>query len=156
MAATEGLTKIKNNLSNTDVNKSCKRERANTNWKVYKLTSVTTFAASLRKTAMGRKDNGLPEPQLKNHSFRCSTFGENTWKAYIDNSCLFRALTLHLHWNEELEEEISKLVKLLFGENSGTEPANFRGVCIEYIAAVEDIVQAQIFFRFWHCSWLYD
>ena len=72
--------------------------------------------------------------------------GENTRKLYIDKLCPFRALALHLHGNERLEEETTKLFKFFLEKTSRTDPANFRGVCREDIAAVEDNNQAEIFF----------
>ena len=47
-------------------------------------------------------------PFLKNHDVNCPTFEKNTTQPYIDNFCSFRALALHLHGNDKLEEESSK------------------------------------------------
>ena len=94
---------------------------------------------------MGCKDTVLPEPLLKNISIKCLTFEENNRKPYNDNLYLFRALALHLHGIERLEEETSKLFNIFLEKTSGTEPANFRGVCMEDTAAVEGFVQADIF-----------
>ena len=69
---------------------------------------------------------------------------ENTRKPYSDNLCLFRALALHLHGKERLGEETSKMFSVFIEKTSGTDPANFRSVCLEDIAAVEDFVQAEI------------
>ena len=92
----EDLTKIKNLLSNTNFIESCTRQRANTVLKFYKLTNVTLFAALLQEVLMGRIDTVLPDPLLKNHSFKCFTFEESTRKLYNDHSCLYRALALYL------------------------------------------------------------
>ena len=91
------------------------------------------------------KDTVLPDPVFKNRSLKCLTSEENIRKPYKDNLCLLRTLALHLHRNERLEEETSKLFNLVFEKTGGTHPANFPGVCMENIAAVEDIVQADIF-----------
>ena len=61
---------------------------------------------------MGCKDAVLPETLLKNHTVNCLTFEKYTRKPYTDNLCLFRALALHLHGNDRLEEETSKLFNL--------------------------------------------
>ena len=94
---------------------------------------------------MGCKDTVLPNPLFTNHSVKCLTFEENTRKPYNDNLCLFRALVLHLQGNQRLEEETSKLFDLFIEKTSGTDPTNFQGYCMEYIAAVEDIAQEDIF-----------
>ena len=52
---------------------------------------------------------------------------------------------MHLHGNERLESETSELFNLFLEKTGGTGPANFRGVCMEDIAIVEDIIQADIF-----------
>ena len=57
---------------------------------------------------MGCKDAVLPESLFRNPSTICFTYEQNTKKTFKDNLCLFRALALHLHGNEELEEETSK------------------------------------------------
>ena len=57
---------------------------------------------------MGGKDAVLPESLLKNHTVIFLTYEQNTKKPYKDNLCLFRALALHLHGKERLEEEIKK------------------------------------------------
>ena len=105
----DDLAKLKNIVNQTDVIESCTRERMNTKWKFYKLTNLTVFAALLKDIPMGCRDAVLPDPLLKNHSVNCLTFEQNTRQPYNDNLCLFRALALHLHGNEKLEEETCKL-----------------------------------------------
>ena len=84
---------------------------------------------------MGCKQISLPDPLLKNQSVKCLTFEENTRKPYNDNSCLFRALAMPLHGIERLEEETSKCFYVFSIETGSTDPANFRGVFTEDIAA---------------------
>ena len=76
----------------------CTRERANTKWKFYKLTSLTIFAALLKDIPMGCKDTVLPEPLLRNCNVNCLTFERNSSQPYKDNLCLFRAVALHFFW----------------------------------------------------------
>ena len=94
---------------------------------------------------MGCEDSVVPEPLLKSHSFKCLTFEENNRKPYNDNLCLFTALALHFHGNERLEEKTYKIFNPILKKTSGADPASFRDVCMEDIAAVEDFVQADIF-----------
>ena len=61
------------------------------------------------------------------------------------NLCLFRALALHLHGNERLDSETLNLFNLFLEKSGGTDLADFRGVRIEDIAIVEDIVPADTF-----------
>ena len=81
----------------------------NTKWRSYKLTNLTVFAALLKDVPMGCKNAVLPEPLLKNHTINCLTYEENTRQPYNDNLSLFRAIALHLHGTQRLEEETSKI-----------------------------------------------
>ena len=94
---------------------------------------------------MGCKDAVLPESLLKNHTVNCLTYEQNTKKPYKDNLCLFRALALHLHGNERLEEETSKLFNLILINSTNPDPSKFQGVCMDDIPSVEDIVGINIF-----------
>ena len=70
-----------------------------------------------------------------------SSFEESTRKPSNDKFCLFIALALHhLHGHDRLEKETSKLFNLILETTGGTDRANFRSICVEDIAAVEDIV----------------
>ena len=105
VSSKEDLAKLKEILKKTDVIESCTKERSNTKWRFFKITNLTIFAAPLRNIPMGCKDAVLPESLLRNPSIYCLTFERNTRQSYKDNLCLFRALALHLHGNERLEEE---------------------------------------------------
>ena len=70
---------------------------------------------------------------------------KNTRKPYNDNLCLFRALALHLHGNESLEEETSKLINLFLVNSTNPDPSKFQGVCMDDIPSLEDIVSINIF-----------
>ena len=146
VATTEHLTKVKSLLSNTGIIELCARNEPTQNGNL-QADNCYIFAALLKDVPVGCKDTVLPDPLLKTSSVKCLIFEENTRKPYNDNLCLFRAFALHFHGNERLEEETSKLAVLLFATTGGTDPANFRGVCMEDkdIAAVEDIVQAGFF-----------
>ena len=56
---------------------------------------------------MGSKNAVLPEPLFGNGTINCLTYGENPRQPYNDNLCIFRALALHLHGTQRLEEETS-------------------------------------------------
>ena len=112
------ITNLKDRMPKMDIVGICNRERSNTKWKFYKLTNSTIFASLLKDVPMGCKDTVLPEPLLKNHIVNCLTFERNTRQPYNDNVSLFRALALHFHANEKLEEETSKTFNL-FLNNCG-------------------------------------
>ena len=141
----DDLTKLKNIVNQTDVIESCTRERMSTKWKIYKLTNLTVFAALLKDIPLGCRDAVLSDPLLKNHSVNCLTFEQNTRQPYNDNLCLFRALALHPHGNEKLEEETCKLFNLYLEKRGGIEPATFQGVFVDDIPLVEDLIQVNIF-----------
>ena len=142
VATTEDLSKIKNLLSNTDFIESCTRQRADRKWRFYKLTKLK---AKLKEFNVGCKDTVVPDPILKNHSVKSLIYEEDTRKPYNDNICFLRGLALHSFEIERLQEETSKLLGIFMEETCRIENANFRGVCMDDIAAVEDSVQADIF-----------
>ena len=141
----DDMAKLKQILKKTDVIGTCTKERSNTKWRFFKLTNLTIFAALLKDIPMGCKDEVLPEPLHRNHSIYCFTYERNTRQPYKDNLCLFRALALHLHGNERLEEETSKLFSLFLVNSTNPDPSKFQGVCMDDIASVEDVVTLNIF-----------
>ena len=141
----DDMTKLKEILKKTDVIESCTKERSNTKWRFFKSTNLTIFAALLRDIPMGCEDAVLLESLLRNPSIYCVTFERNTRQPNKDNLCLFRALALHLHGNERLEEETSKLFILFLVNSTNPDPSKFQGVCMDDIPSVEDIVSINIF-----------
>ena len=135
------LAKLKNK---TDVIGSCNRERMNTKWRFYKLTNLPVFAALLKDVPMGCKNAVLPEHLLKNHTINCLTLEESTRQPYNDNLCLFRALALHLHGTQRLEEETSKLFNLFLNKMDGLSADQFQGVRMNDISIVEDLLTLSI------------
>ena len=108
----DDMTKLKEILKKTDVIQSCTKEKSNTKLRFFKLTNLTIFASLLRDIPMGCNDAVLPQSLLKNHTVNCLTYEQNAKEPYKDILCLSRALALHLHGNERLEEETSKLFNL--------------------------------------------
>ena len=140
----DDMTKLKQNVKKTDVIESCTKERSNTKWRFFKSTNLTIFAALLRAIPMGCKDAVLLESLLKNHTVNYLTFEKNTRKPYNDTLCLFRAFALHLHGNERLEEETSKLFNLFLVNSTNPDLSKFQGVCMDYIPSVEGLVGINI------------
>ena len=140
----DDLAKLKDFLNKTDVIESCSRETMNKKWTFYKLTNLTVFAALLKDVPMGCKDAVLPEPPLRNGTINCLTFEENTRQRYNDNFCLFRALALHLHGTQQLEEELSNLFILFIKKMDGLSPNQFQGVHMNDIPTVEDLLTLNI------------
>ena len=141
----DDMAKLKEILKKTDVIESCTKEGSNMKWRFFTLTNLRIVAALLRDIPMVCKDAVLPESLLKNHTVNCLTYEQNTKKPYKDNLCLFRALALHLHGNERLEEETSKFFNLFLVNSTKPDPSKFQGVCIDDIPSVEDIVGINIF-----------
>ena len=67
----------------------------------------------------------LSDLLLKNHNVNCFTFEKNTRQPYNYNLCLFRALDLHLHANEKLEEETSKIFNFFLNSSEERDPSKF-------------------------------
>ena len=141
----DDIAKLEEILKKTGVIESCTKERSNTKWRFFKLTNLTVFSALLRDIPLGCKDAVLPESILRSRTINCLTFEKNTRKPYNDNLCLFRALALHLHGNERLLEQTSKLFNLFLVNSTNLELSNFQGVCMDDIPSVEDIVSINIF-----------
>ena len=139
------MTNLIDRMQKLDFVDVCTRERTNTKWNFCKLTNITIFASLLKDVPMGSKDTVLPEPLLRNRKVNCLTFEKNSLQPYNDNLCLFRALALHLHGNEKLEEEISKVFNLFLNNSEERDPSKFQGVHVTDIAEVEDLLQLNIF-----------
>ena len=58
------MTNLKNRMQKKDIVDICTRERANTMWKFYELTSLTIFASLLKNVPICCKDTILPETLL--------------------------------------------------------------------------------------------
>ena len=140
----DDLANLKDFLNKTDVIESCSRERMNTKWRFYKLTNLTVFAALLKDVPMGCKNAVLPEPLLKNCTINCLTYEENTRQPYKDKLCLFRALALHLHGNQRLEEETSKIFNSFINKMDGLSPNQFKGVHMNNIPIADDLLTLNI------------
>ena len=140
----DDLAKLKDFLNQTDVIESCSGERMNTKWKFYKLTSLTVVAALLEDVPLGCKNAVLPEPLLKNQTINCLTFEENTRQPYNVNLSLFRALALHMHGSQRLEEQTSNLFSLFINKMDGLIADQFQGVHMNDIAFVEDLLTLNI------------
>ena len=138
------MTNLKERMQKMDIVDLCTRERSNTKWKFYKLTNLTVFASLLKDVPMGCKDTVLPEPLLKNHNVNCLPFERNTRQPYNDNLCLFRALSLHLHGNEKLEEETSKIFNLFLNNCGEGDPSKFQGVHMTDNPKVEEMLHLNI------------
>ena len=128
-----------------DIVDLCTRERSIKKWKFYKPTNLTVFASLLKDGPMACKDTVLPEQLLKNHNVNCLTFERNTRQPYNENLCLFRAISLHLHGNEKLEEETSKIFNLFLNNCGEGDPSKFQGVHMTDIPKVEEMLQLNIF-----------
>ena len=140
----DDLAELKDFLKKTDGIKSCSRERMNKKWRFYKLTTLTVFAALLKDVPIGCKDAVLPEPLLKKCTINCLTFEENTRQPHKDKLCLFRAFALHLHGNQRLEEETSKIFSLFINKMDGLNADQFQGVHMNGIPFVEFLLTFNI------------
>ena len=139
------MTTSKDRMQKKDIVDLCTRERANTKWKFYKLTNLTVFASLLKDVPMGCKDTNLPEPLLRNGNVNCLILEKNSRQSYNDNLCFFRALALHLHGNEKLEEETSKIFNVFLNNSEERDPSKFHGVHMTDIPKVEEMLQLNIF-----------
>ena len=63
---------------------------------------------------------------------------------YNDNLCIFRALAIHMHGTQRLEEEISNFFNLFINKKDGLSPNQFQGVHMNDIPIVEDLLTLNI------------
>ena len=140
----DDLAKFKDFLNKTDAIESCSRERTNNKWRFYKLTNLTVFAALPKDIPMGCKNAVLMESLLKSHTINCLTYEENTRQPYNEILRLFRALALHLHGTQRLEEETSNMFSLFIVKMDGLSPNQFQGVQMNDFPSVEDLLTLNI------------
>ena len=145
MCTLDDITNLKEKVQKMDIVYLCTREEANTKWKFYKLTNLTVFAVLLKDVPMGCKDSVLPEPLLKNQNVNCLTYEQDTKKPYKDNFYLLMSLALHLHGNERLGEETSKIFNLFLNICGEGDPSKFQVVHMTDIPKVEEMLQLNIF-----------
>ena len=143
LCAQADMTNLEDKMQKTAIVDICTQERANTMWKLYKLTNLTTFASLLKDLPMSCKDTNLPEPLLKNHKMNCSIFERNTKQPYSDNLCFSKELALPLHGNKKLEEETLKIFKLFHKNGEEGDVSKFQGVHLKAIPEVGDLLQHQ-------------
>ena len=70
-----------------------------------------------------------------------SCYGET----YSDYLCLFRAIAVHLNGSSELETNAANLFSAILYE-SGHDAINFRGVSIDHLVFVENVIKHDISF----------
>ena len=71
MCTQTDMTNLKDRMQKMDNVDVCTRERVNSKWKFYKLTTLTVFASLLKDVPMGCKGTVLPESLFKNHNVNC-------------------------------------------------------------------------------------
>ena len=91
-----------------------------------------------QRRAYGVQERSLTRTTLKKSTINCLTFDESTKQPYNDNLCLFRALALHLHRYQRLEEETLKFFNLFINKMDGLSADQFQGVHINDFPTVED------------------
>ena len=78
---TDDMAKLTEISKKTNVIESCTKEKSNTEWRFFKLTNLTIFAALLRDVPKGCKDAVLPELLLKKSYIQLPSF----WKKIQEN-----------------------------------------------------------------------
>ena len=121
----------------------CTQERQNTKWRFKVITNVTIFAALLKNIPMGCPDSVLPEPLLRHTQVNCLLSNKDK-EPYKDHLCLFRALATHMNGRNDLESHTSRYFTD-FTSKSGYDSKSFRGVSVEDLPVVEEIVQRNTF-----------
>ena len=108
------------------------------------MTNITVFAGILKDEPVGCKDAVLPKLRLKDHTVNCFTYDENTRQPKNDSLCFFIALALHLHGNERLEEETSKIFNPFFKRLDVLSPDWFKGNHMNKLPVVQGLLTLKV------------
>ena len=138
------LITIQGKVEKFDIVEQCTQERQNTKWRFKLITNVTIFAALLKNILMGCPDSVLPEPLLRHSQVNCLLSNKDK-EPYKDHLCLFRALAMYMNGHNDLDSHISRYFTD-FISKSGYDPKSFRGVSVEDLPVVEEIVQRNILY----------
>ena len=114
----------------------------NTKWRFKLITNVTIFAALLKHIPMGCPDSVLPAPLLRHTQMNCLFYNKDK-ESHKDHLCLFRALAMYMNGPNDLDSHTSTYFTE-FISKSRYEPKKFRGVSVEDLPVVEEIVQRNI------------
>ena len=120
-----------------------RQERQKIKWRFKLITNVRIFAALLKNIPMGCLAADLPEPLLRHTQVNCLLSNKDK-EPYNDHLCLFHALTMYMNGHNDLDSHTSRYFRE-FVSKSGYDPKNFRGVSVEDLPVVEEIVQRNIF-----------
>ena len=137
------LITIQGKVEKFDIVEQCTQERQNKKWRFKLITNVTIFAALLKNIPMGCSDSVLPQPLLRHTQVNCLLSNKDK-EPYKDHLCLFRALAMYMNGHNDLDSNNSRYFTE-FVSKSGYDPKNFRGVSVEDLPVVEEIVQRNIF-----------
>ena len=103
------------------------------------------FDPLLKHKSMGFNDTVLTKHLFENNIVNCLRFEGDTRQPRNDNLCLFWAPALHLHGNDELEEETSNLFNFFHCNCVEGDPPKSQGVLVNDIPNVEDFLQLKNF-----------
>ena len=137
------LTIIQGKVEKFDIVEQYTQERQNTKWRFKLNTNITIFAALLKNNPMGCPNSDLPELLLRHTQVNCLLSNKDK-ETYKDHLCLFRALTMYMNGHNDLDSHTSRYFTE-FVSKSGYDPKSFRGVSVEDLPVVEEIVQRNIF-----------
>ena len=126
-----------------DIVEQCTQERQNTKRRFKLITNVTIFAALLKNIPMGCPDSVLPELLLRYTQVNCLLSNKDK-EPYKDHLCLFRALAMYMNGHNDLDSHTSRYFTE-FVSKTVYDPISFRGVSVEDLPVVEEIVQRNIF-----------
>ena len=134
---------IQGKVEKIDIVEQCTQERQNRKWRFKLISNVTIFAALLKNIPMGCADCVLPEPLLRHTQVYC-LFSNKDKEPYKDHLCLFRSLAMYMNGHNDLDSHTSRYFTE-FVSKSGYDLKSFRGVSVEDLPVVVEIVQRNIF-----------
>ena len=92
---------------------------------------------------MGCPESVIPETLLRHTKVNCLLSNKDK-EPYKNHLCLFRALAMYMNGHKDFDSHTSRYF-IEFISKSAYDPKNFRGVSVEDLPVVEEILQRNIF-----------
>ena len=137
------LITIQGKVEKFDIVEQCTQDRQNTKWRFKLITNVTIIAALLKTVPMGCPDFVLSEILLRHTQVNCLLSNKDK-EPHKDHLCLLRELAMYMSGHIDLDSHTSRYFTEIVSK-SGYDPKKFRGVSVQDLPVVEEIVQRNIF-----------
>ena len=119
--------------------------RPDSQWVVVEVTNVIFHLYKMTSHPIGCGDE-LPNHIVQNRGVRALQKDPFTGRLYRDNLCFFRCLALHQEHNlSKVSEKLTKFLFQKYCNHFDICPSNFKGVFLEELDYLENLLQINIF-----------